>query len=70
MVCLCSLLDINFYSNNLSTIATISLLIISELFPACFHCRNCVDSSHNSLGSDDKINVFQTPEAESLKSSD
>ena len=35
-ICLCCFLDIHFYSNNLSTIATISSLIISELFPACF----------------------------------
>ena len=30
-ICLCSFLDIHLYSNNLSTIATISSLIISSL---------------------------------------
>ena len=35
-ICLCCFLGMHLYSNNLSTIATISLLIISELLPACF----------------------------------
>ena len=34
--CLCCFLDIHLCSNNLSTTATISLLILSKLFPACF----------------------------------
>ena len=32
----CCFLDRHLYSNNLSTITTISSLILSELFPACF----------------------------------
>ena len=39
-ICLCCFLDMHLYSNNLSTIATISSLIKSELFPACFSCNN------------------------------
>ena len=39
-ICLCCFLDKHLYSNNLSTIATISSLIKSELFPACFSCSN------------------------------
>ena len=39
-ICLCCFLDIHLYSNNLSTIATLSLSIMSELFPACFSCNN------------------------------
>ena len=35
-VCLCCLVDIHFCSNNLSTIAIIPSLIISELLAACF----------------------------------
>ena len=35
-ICLCCFLDMHLYSNNLSTIALISSLIMSELFPACF----------------------------------
>ena len=53
----------HFYSNNLSIIATISLLIISELFPACFSCNNNFNLSHNSLESVDKNIVFETPES-------
>ena len=54
------------YSNNLSTIATISSLIMSELFPACFSCNNHFNL-HDSSGSDDKNIVFETPEAETIK---
>ena len=35
-ICSCCFLDLHLYSNNLSTIAMISSLIMSELFPACF----------------------------------
>ena len=50
------------FSNNLSTIATISSLIMLELFPACFSCSNNFDVSHSSLGSDGKTFV-EIPEA-------
>ena len=59
-----------FYSNNLSTMATISLLIISELFPACFSCNNNFNLLYSSSGSDDKNIVFETPQAETLKPGD
>ena len=39
-ICLCCFLDIQIHSKILSTIATISSLIMSELFPACFSCGN------------------------------
>ena len=55
------------YSNNLSTLATISSLIISELFPACFSCYNNFNLLQSSSGSDDKNIVFETPEAETSK---
>ena len=58
------------YSNNLSFIATISSLIISELFPACFSCSNSFNLLQSSSGSDDKNIVFETPEAEILKPGD
>ena len=51
-------------SNHLSAIATISSLIKSELFPACFCCSNNLNLSQSSLGSDDKTIVFEIPEAE------
>ena len=47
-VCLCSFREKHLYSNNLSTIATISRLIIPELFPACFCCSNNFNQSHTS----------------------
>ena len=62
-ICLCCFLDMHLYSNNLSIIATISSLIILELLPACFSCNNYFNLSQSSLGSDDKNNVFETPEA-------
>ena len=62
-ICLCCFLDMHLDSNNLSTIATMSSLNMSELFPACFSCNIIFNPSHNSLGSDDRIFVFQTPEA-------
>ena len=46
------------YSNNLSTIAMISSLIMSELFPACFSCSNNFNLSQSSSGLDDKKNCF------------
>ena len=62
-VCLCCFLDMHLYSNNLSTIATISSLFISELLPACFSCNNNLNLSQSSLGSEDRIIVFEIPEA-------
>ena len=55
------------YSNNLSIIATISSLIMLELFPAYFSCNNNFILFHNSLGSVDRNIVFETPEAETIK---
>ena len=63
-ICLCCFFDIHLYSNSLSIIATISSLIIPELFPACFSCSNNFNLFHNSSGSDDKNIVFETPDAE------
>ena len=45
--CLCCFLVIHLYSNNLSTIAMISSVIKSELFPACFSCNNNLNLAHN-----------------------
>ena len=64
---MCCLVDMYLYSNKLSTIATISSLMISDLFPACSFCNNNFNQSESSLGSDDKILVFETPEAEIIK---
>ena len=58
------------YSNNLSTMATISSLIISEIFPACFSCNNNFNLLHNSSRSYDKNILFETPEAETIKPGD
>ena len=48
--CLCCFLDMPLYSNNLSTKATISSLIMLEFFPACFSCSINFNLSHSSLG--------------------
>ena len=69
-ICLCCFLDIHLYSNNLSTIATISSLFISELFPAFFSSNNYFNLSQSSSGSDDRNIVFETPEAETIKPGD
>ena len=69
-ICLCCFLDMHLYSNNLSTIATISSLIILELFPACFSCNINLNLSQSSSGSEDKNIVFETPEAETIKPGD
>ena len=45
--------DMHLYSNNSSTKAMFSSLIMSELFPACFSSSNNFNPSHSSLGSDD-----------------
>ena len=49
------------YSNNLSTIATISSSIIPEFFQACFSRSSNFNLSQSSLGSDDRIIVSETP---------
>ena len=50
------------YSNNLSTKASISSLIKSGLFPACFSCSNNHNLPQSSLGSDGN-NIAENPEA-------
>ena len=62
-ICLCCFLNIHLYSNNLSTIAIISLLIKSELFPACFSCSRNFNQLHSSSGLDGKNIEFEIPEA-------
>ena len=57
-------------SNILSTIATISSVILLEFFPACFSSSNNFNLSQSSSGSDDKKIVFETPEAETIKTGD
>ena len=69
-LCLCCFLDMHLYSNNLSTIAKISSLIMSELFPACFSFIINFNRIQSSSGSDDKKIVFETPEAETIKPGD
>ena len=59
---LCCLLEMHLYCNNLSTIATISWLLISEVFLACFSCSNNFRLSHKSLGSDGQ-DIVEIPEA-------
>ena len=65
-ICLCCFLDIHLYSNNLSTITTISSLTISEFFPACFSCNINFNLAQSSSGSDDKNIVFEIPEQKLL----
>ena len=48
-VCLCYFLDMHLYSKYLRTIAIISSLTMSGLFPACFFCRNKFSLSHGLL---------------------
>ena len=69
-ICLCCPLNMHLYCNNLSTIATISSSIIIEFFPACFSRSNKFFLYQNSFGLDDRIIVFETPEAETIKSVD
>ena len=49
-ICLCCFLDMLLYSNNLSTIATVSFLNNSEYVPACFSCNNDSNLSQNLSG--------------------
>ena len=62
-ICLCCFSDIHLYSNNLSIIATISSSIKLELLPPCFSCNHNFNLSQSSLGSEDRIIVFENPEA-------
>ena len=51
------------FSNNLSTRAMISTLIMLELFPAFISCSKFFILSQSSSGSDDKNIVFDIREA-------
>ena len=73
--CLCCFLDMHLYSTNLSTIATIGSIILSELFPACFSCNNYFTLSLNSSACSERNDFsendfFETPEAETIKLGD
>ena len=48
-ICLCCFLNIHLYSNRLSIIPTISMFILSELFPAFFSCSNNFNLWQSSL---------------------
>ena len=43
---------------------------MSELFPACVFCNKIFNSLQISLGSDDKIIDFETPETQTIKPGD
>ena len=51
------------YSNNLLTVANISALIKSELFPTYFSCSHKFNLLQKSSESDDKNIIFEIPEA-------
>ena len=59
-ICLSCFVDIHLYSNNLSTIATISSLIELKILPASFSFSINFSLSHSSLGSDDEKVVFDS----------
>ena len=61
-ICFCCFLDKHLYSNDLTTIATISFLIKSDLFPACFSCSNNFNLSQSSSEVDHK-RIVEKPEA-------
>ena len=67
--CLCCFKDMHLYSNNLSTVATISSLIKSESFPACFSCNSNFNLSQSSSASDAK-NFVEIPEAGTIQFDD
>ena len=50
------------YSNNLSAIAKLPSLIMSELFPACFSCSKNFNLSQSCLGFSGK-NTVEIPES-------
>ena len=64
---LCCFLDMHLFSNNLSTIAIISSLIMSELFPACFSCSNNFNLSDNSSGFFGRNNFLRKISLKQLK---
>ena len=55
-ICLRCFLDMQLFSNNLSTISTVSSLFESEIFPACFSCSNNFNPLQSSSGSDGRKN--------------
>ena len=61
-ICLCCLLVIHLYSNNLPTITMIFSLIMSEFFPVCFFCSNIFNLSESSSGLNGE-NIVETQEA-------
>ena len=69
-ICSCCFLNMHLYSNNFSTIAMISSLVMSELFPADISCIVNFNLSQSSSGADDKNIVFETPEAETINPGD
>ena len=69
-ICLCCYLVLHLYSNNLSSITTISSLIISELIPAFFSCCNIFHLSQSSSELGGKTVVFETPYVETNKPGD
>ena len=63
----CCFIVIHLYSNSLSVLATISLSIVLEIFPACFSCSFNSNISESSSGLEDKNLVDgETPEAETF----
>ena len=68
--CLCCFLDIHSYSNSLSSVTKFSLLIKSELFPACFSCSSKFIQSKGSSRFDGKNNVCEIKEGETIKPGD
>ena len=69
-ICRCCFFDMLLYSNKLSSITTLSSLIISKWFPACFSYSNNFNRSHFSFGSDVKNILFELPEEEIVKPGD
>ena len=63
-ICLCCFLDMHLYSNSSSTIASIPSSILLENYPACFSPKINFNRLHNSLGSEGKNIVCESPEAE------
>ena len=48
------------YSNRLSAIATISSLVMSEIFSTCFSCSRKFNLSQSPLELEDKNHVFDS----------
>ena len=64
--CLCCFMDMQLYSNILSTMAAISLPIILEILPAFSSCSNTFHLSQSPSGLDGKT-IVQIPGAEIVK---